>query len=243
MYANAHTAVGLAAKRTTAAAPLLGLLVAAQGSELAWVGLSYLGIERPTVDAGGALHLDHLPWSHSLLTGIGGGILLWAALRFLAHRPEVATVFGAVFASHIVLDVVQHEPDIRVVPWLPRPALGLSLSAHPWLDFAVETALCVACWAYFRGTWQLLTGILVLNLTNLPLMLGQRAAAPLAGDHLILPTVILVQTLMALALTWLLARPTLRARESERSRTGGALPSPSAGGPATPTPSTSRAAR
>ena len=228
MYAIAHTAVGLAAKRAAPAAPLLGLLVAAQGSELAWIGLSYLGAEHPTVDGRGTLHLDHLPWSHSLLTGLGGGLVLWAALRFLARRPEIATVLGIVFASHIVLDLIQHEPDIRVVPWLARPALGLDVSADPWLDLAVETALSVACWAYFRGTWQLLTGILVLNLSNLPLMLGQRAAAPLASDHVVLPSVILVQTVLAIAVTWLLARPTVRARgsrsEPEQPRAAGPLP-------------------
>src|SRR3954471_1127691 len=112
MYAAAHTSLALAAKRTNPTASLFGLMVAAQASELLWVGLTFAGIEHSTVDDHGTLHLEYLPYSHSLLVGLGGGAVLWAALRYLFGRQQIATVFGLVFASHVVLDVVQHEPDI-----------------------------------------------------------------------------------------------------------------------------------
>jgi hypothetical protein len=148
MYAAAHTSLALAAKRTNPTASLFGLMVAAQASELLWVGLNYAGIEHTTVDDSGTLHLEHLPYSHSLLVGLGIGALLWAALRWTFRRPQLAAVFGWVAASHIALDVLQHEPNIRLVPWLAHPLLGLNLQANPCLDFAVETAFCIGCWAY-----------------------------------------------------------------------------------------------
>jgi len=173
-------------------------MVAAQASELLWVGLNYAGIEHSTVDDHGTLHLEHLPYSHSLLVGLGIGVLLWVALRWPFRRPQLAAVFGWVAASHIVLDVIQHEPNIRLVPWLAHPVLGLNLQASPWLDLAVETAFCVGCWAYYRGSRKLLAAILVLNVLNLPLMLaGEGSASPMAHNPFLLPTTILITILLA----------------------------------------------
>lgn len=198
MYATAHTSLALIAKRRHPARSLLGFMVAAQAAELAWVGLTYAGIERPTIDSHGTLHLEYLPYSHSLLFGAGGALLLWAVLRYAARRPEIATVMGALFASHIALDIVQHEPNIRLVPWMAHPTLGLNLTAHPWWDLAVETALSLTCWAYYRGDRKLLVALVALNLSNLPMMLaGEGGASPMAHSRFILPTVILATILIA----------------------------------------------
>lgn len=191
MYAAAHTSLALVAKRQVPAASLFGLMVTAQATELLWIALTCAGVERPSVDARGSLHLEYLPYSHSLLVGLGGGVVLWAVLRHLWHRADLASVFGWVFASHIVLDVIQHEPNIRLVPWSAHPTVGMNLQASPWLDLALETALCIACWAYHRGSRRLLIGLVVLNLANVPLMLGgQGNATALAGDRFALPAVI-----------------------------------------------------
>jgi hypothetical protein len=193
MYAAAHTSLALAAKRAHPTASLFGLMVAAQASELVWVGLTYAGIERPTVDDDGALHLEYLPYSHSLLIGLGIGVLLWALMRWGMRRPQLAAVFGWVGASHIVLDLIQHEPDIRLLPWTPHPLLGLNLQADPWLDFALETVFCLGCWAFYRGSRKLLAALLTLNVLNLPLMLGgDGGASAMATNRFILPTTILV---------------------------------------------------
>jgi hypothetical protein len=208
MYAAAHTSLALAAKRGNPVASLLGLMIAAQGSELLWVGLSYAGAEHPTVDAHNTLHLEHIPYSHSLLAGLGGAALLWAVLRFVVRRPQIATVFGWVFASHIVLDVIQHEPNIRIVPWLAHPALGLNLQVSPWLDFAVETAFSLGCWAYYRGGRKLLAALLALNVSNLPLMLaGEGGASPMAHNRFILPTTIAVTIALAWGVIYRYAKP------------------------------------
>lgn len=208
MYAAAHTALALAANRRNPAAPLFGLMVAAQASELLWVALTYAGIEHSAVDDHGILHLEYLPFSHSLLVGLGGGVLLWAALRFLFQRRGIATILGLTFASHVVLDVIQHEPNIRLVPWMSTPTIGLNLTALPWLDFTVETAFCVACWMYYRGSRKLLAAILALNIANLPLMLaGEGSASPMTQNPFILPTVILLTILLAWGLIHRYAKP------------------------------------
>ena len=200
MYAAAHTSLALIAKRQHLTVSLVALMVTAQAAEVLWVGLTSLGIEHPTVDTQGALHLEYLPYSHSLLVGFGIGAALWALLRYVVHRPDIAGVFGCLAASHIVLDLIQHEPNIRVLPWMAHPTLGLNLQANPWLDAAVETALCVACWAYYRGSLKLLAALIALNILNLPLMLGGESGATAMAQHrLLLPGVIAVTIVLAWA--------------------------------------------
>lgn len=198
MYAAAHTSLALVAKRQRPTASLIALMVTAQATELLWVVLTSLGIEHPTVDAHGTLHLEYLPYSHSLLIGLGGAAILWAVLRYASHRPDLAGVFGWLAASHIVLDLIQHEPNVRIVPWMSHPAMGLNLQANPWLDAGVETALCVACWAYYRGSLKLLAALIALNIFNLPLMLGgEGGSSPMAVHRLLLPAVITVTIVLA----------------------------------------------
>ena len=200
MYAVAHTSVALAAKRTNPAASLFGLMIAAEASELLWVALTYAHVEHPAIDAHGNLHLEYLPFSHSLLVGFGLAAAVWAFLRWPLHRPQIAAVFGWVTASHVVLDVIQHEPNIRIAPWLAHPTIGLNLQASPWLDFAVETAFSVGCSAFFRGGRKLLAAIVASNVGNLPLMLaGEGGASPMAHNRFILPTTILITILVAWA--------------------------------------------
>jgi hypothetical protein len=206
MYAAAHTAIALAGKRAVPAAPLFGLMVAAQASELVWVALNYLGLEHSAVDDRGHLHLEYLPYSHSVVVSLGLGAVIWGLVRLVTRRADVAFVFGLVTVSHIVLDIIQHEPNIRIVPWLAQPVLGMNLGNSPLLDFAVETALSVACWAYYRGSRKLLVVLLLLNVLNLPLMIaGEGFSAPLHNPF-ILPTVIMATILLAWGLVWATAR-------------------------------------
>jgi hypothetical protein len=178
-------------------------MLATQAIEFLWILLSYLGIEYQRVDARGVLHLDYLPFSHSLLTGLGAPILAYAVIRWGFKRPTLALAVGLAMASHIVYDVIQHEPDIRIAPGVDQPRLGLHLSAIPAADFLVETGLGVACWWYFGGDWKLLAALIFLNLTNLPLMFGgSGSGAALANNHFILPSIILAQTALSLLLIW-----------------------------------------
>ena len=203
MYAPAHVATALAVKRRFPLAPLFWLMIATQAIEFLWIVLSYLGIEYQRVDSRGILHLDYLPYSHSLLTGFGTAILAFGIIRWVFKRPTLALAIGIAMVSHIIYDIIQHEPDIQIAPLINQPRIGLHLSAIPLVDFLVETALGLICWWYFRGDWKLLGAIIFLNLTSLPMMAdGTGSGTALAHNHFILPSIILGQTLLSLALIW-----------------------------------------
>ncbi len=153
MYAPAHVSTALAVKRAFPVAPLFGLMLAAQAIEFLWVVLTYLGVEHQSVDPNGYLHLDYLPYSHSLLTGLGSAIVAYAIIRWGFGHPRLALAVALAMASYIVYELIQHEPDIQLAPGIDRPRFGLELAAIPALDFVVELILSIACWWYFRGGW------------------------------------------------------------------------------------------
>lgn len=215
MYAPAHVATALAVKQKFPVAPFFWLMIATQAIEFLWVVLSYLGIEYQTVDSKGMLHLDFLPYSHSLLTGFGSAVVVYAIIRWGFRRPTVALAVGIAMASHIVYDLIQHEPNIQIAWFLGQPRFGLNVGSVPLLDFVIETALVLGCWWYFKGDWKLLIALIFLSLTNLPMMFSDGNGRALANNHLILPTIILVQTVITVALVWFFGRPRAAALTSQ----------------------------
>jgi hypothetical protein len=209
VYAISHAATALVLKRRFPEAGLGPLLVAVQAVELVWVLFTYLGIEhvRYTPDA---LHLDFLPYSHSVFTGVAGGLVAWLVIRHGLHRPRLAAAVGLGIASHVVLDLIQHEPDIPLLP-LPRgPRFGLGLAGWPLANLTVEVLYGLACWWIFRGGRGLLVAIVGFNLLNAPFMFprqGGLLAGWLARHPAVLPTVILVQIVMTWLAVWWGARP------------------------------------
>lgn len=160
------------------------------------------GIEYQTIDAHGVLHLDYLPYSHSLLTGFGTANLAYIIIRWGFNTPVAALAVALAMASHIVYDLMQHEPDIQIAWFVSQPRLGLNIGPAPLLDFVIETALTIACWWYFKGDWELLAVILFLSVTNLRMMFADGNGRALANNHFILPTIILLQTALTLVLIW-----------------------------------------
>lgn len=73
----------------------------------------------------------------------------------------------------------------------------------PLADLLLELAYGVLCWWYFRGRIALLVGIVLFNLLDAPLMFPRPGTGSMLAQHTaVLPTVILLQTVM----TWLLVR-------------------------------------
>jgi hypothetical protein len=171
-----------------------------------WIAFTYLGIEHFRV-ANNKIHLDFLPYSHSVFSGA-----LLAALALVmgrtARRAYVGAAIGLGIFSHIVLDIIHHEPNITLLPVEWGPRLGLNLQAIPLADYLVELAFCVVCWKIFGGSRALLIAIVILNLIfNLPLMFPTHGAIAFIAAHpFTLPTIILVQVVATWLVVWWFGR-------------------------------------
>jgi hypothetical protein len=205
-YAIAHASTALALKKKYPRVGLWPLLISVQAVELLWIAFTYLGIEhfRVTNDK---IHLDFLPYSHSVFSGALFAAVAWVMGK-TARRAYVGVAIGLGIFSHIVLDIIHHEPNITLFPLAWGPLLGLNLQAFPLVDFLVELAFCVACWKIFGGSRALLIGIVILNLAfNLPIMFPARGVIAFIAAHpFTLPTLILVQVVVSWGVVWWFGR-------------------------------------
>lgn len=212
MYAITHASTALAIKRRWPTTGLWPLLISVQAIEILWVVFVYAGIERPEYTAD-SVHLNFLPYSHSIGSTALVALGFWVYARFGLGNRRLATALAVGVMSHVVLDIIHHEPNIMLLPAPIGPRLGLDLQGVPALDFVVELLYCVACWWIFRGTKGLLVGVVLLNLMNLPLMFPRPGTGTmLAARPAVLPTVILFQILLTWAVVWLLGRDTSHQR-------------------------------
>src|SRR5918997_5738284 len=93
-----------------------GLAFAAQWLDELWPLLLLAGVERVRVAPGlmraNALDFQHYPWSHSLLAAALWGALV-GGVYFAARRyGRGAWVMGLLVASHWLLDLPMHRPDL-----------------------------------------------------------------------------------------------------------------------------------
>ena len=148
MYAG-HFAAGLVLKAKEPRAPMWGILIGVGLLDLLFGPLVLLGIEQvsvtPTVSPG--FTLDHIDWSHSLVTS-----LVWSGVfgaLFLRMGGRVAGVMGVAAFSHFLLDLPMHPPDMALWPGADVH-LGLGLwGALPTGWWFVELAFVgLAGWYY-----------------------------------------------------------------------------------------------
>jgi len=207
-YAISHASAALVLKRRFPRVGLWPLLISVQLVELLWILFTYLGIEHFKATPN-AIHLDFLPYSHSVFTGVLLAAIVWGMAKSV-HRTNVGIALALGILSHVLLDIIQHEPNISVLPIAWGPRLGLNLQAYPLADFVVELAFCLACWKIFDGSRGLLVGIVIFNLINVPLMFPpSRAFTPVMEHRNLLPTLILIQVLATWLVVWSLGKDTV----------------------------------
>jgi hypothetical protein len=182
------------------------------------VVFSYLGIEHSRITPD-SVHLDFLPYSHSIGTGVLLAALVWGMGKS-ARRSTVGAAIALGILSHIVLDIIHHEPNIALLPMAWGPRFGLDLQGYPILDFVVELAFCIACWKIFGGSRGLLVGIVIFNVINIPLMMPPSGSlAPFVDHPMALPTLILVQIVATWLLIWWFGRRTILLEDAVPSTT------------------------
>jgi hypothetical protein len=120
--------LAFAAKRAAPRTSLGTLTFAAQWLDELWPVLLLAGIEKvrivPGLMAASPIEFTYYPYSHSLLTAIGWGVLIGAIYMAFRHSPRAALIVGALVVSHWVLDLIVHAPDLPLYPGGPRVGLG-----------------------------------------------------------------------------------------------------------------------
>lgn len=195
MYAINHAATALLLKKEDPTAPIWPLLISTQVVEILWVLFNYAGIEHFSI-AGGKLHLDYLPYSHSVFTGVVIAFLSYTIIRWTLKKKKLALLFAIGVLSHIAIDMIFHEKDIRLSPFSDTPVWGLGIIRFPILNFILEFIYGIFCWWYFKGRKALLITIIVCNVVDLPVMLASGKSLDIFTRYpFLLPTFILIQIL------------------------------------------------
>jgi membrane-bound metal-dependent hydrolase YbcI (DUF457 family) len=149
------------------------------------------------------IQLAFMPYSHSVATMLGIALAAYVLLRFGYQRPTLALAVAIGIASHLVLDLVTHAPDLPLAPGVATPKLGLGLyGAFPIGAFVLELLYGALCWWIYRGGRALLIVILVFNVADLSLL---SAAVPgpeafMANQPALIVGVILLQIVVTLFL-------------------------------------------
>lgn len=213
MFAINHAAAALPIKRKFPNVPLVWLLVSVQLVEFAWVALNYLGIERTTTENTvgfvGDIHLSHMPWSHSVAMMLGVAIVAWLVLGKGLGKGRFGLAIAIGIASHLMLDLLTHQHDLQLAPFVSEPRLGLGLyGSAPIVAFAFELGFGIWCWWYYRGSMGLLAAIVLFNVANLS-MFTPAIPGPeqwLAHRPMIITSLIFAQIVVTLTVVGYLAR-------------------------------------
>ena len=169
-----HYGLALAAKRAAPRTSLGTLTFAAQFADELWPILLLMGLEHvrivPGLMAANSLDFVSYPITHSLLSVIGWAILIGLIYFVVRRYRRGAWVVALAVASHWLLDVPMHRPDLPLWPG-SRIMVGAGLWNSVWLTVLLEVGtLAVGLVIYLRytrasdriGRWGLWAMVLIL---------------------------------------------------------------------------------
>jgi membrane-bound metal-dependent hydrolase YbcI (DUF457 family) len=137
-----HVGAALGGKRLAPAAAMGSLVFAAYLPD--WVDAALC--------LSGRYH-DVQMFSHSVPAALVLALLA-AATQFRRADARTAAVIAAVVLSHILLDYLT---GIKPT-WPGGPVIGLQIYRYPVLDFAIEAAVIITGWMFYRKTLPATTG-------------------------------------------------------------------------------------
>ena len=207
MFAINHAATALVIKKAYGTVPMIWILISVQVMELLWVVLNLMGLERTTTDREvqyvGNIHLSKMPYSHSIVTMSGAAIISWLVLSQGLGWKDIGAAFGLGIASHLLLDLITHDRDIPIAPFIDGPKFGLGLYARqPAAAFFVEIGYGVLCWSIYGGSWLLLATIVLFNVLNMSMFFKRIPGIErmMAGKPRMIAFVIFLQIVITLVL-------------------------------------------
>ncbi len=144
-----HYATALVPEKTPSAARLAFFLTASQLPDLAWFGLTFLGLEPVHTHAGPA-HLE-LILTHDLLPTLPWLVLAALAGRAVFGQWRYGWIAAALVAAHAAADLLSGYPHFVAGPDTQSLGFGLYYSA-PYVAVAIEAvfAAMVLGWVVNR---------------------------------------------------------------------------------------------
>jgi hypothetical protein len=132
----------------------------------------------------------------------------WLVLSQVLGLQDIGAAFGLGIISHLVLDLITHDRDIPLAPFIKGPKFGLGLYARlPVLAFFVEIGYGLLCWTVYGGSWLLLATIILFNLANVSMFFRTVPGIEriMAGKPRLITSVIFLQILITLILVGVLS--------------------------------------
>ena len=132
------------------------------------------GIMQTTAD----IIFSQIPYSHSITMAIVQALLFGLLIkRYFYHKVDsiadhdddrkiLIAGFLAV-VSHLVLDIIAHDSDLELIPFVELPRIGLGLYSFPVAMFVIEVLISVVCWWVYGGRKLLLVAILVFQFAQI----------------------------------------------------------------------------
>jgi hypothetical protein len=206
-----HYSAAFIAKAAAPRTPLWLLCVAVQLVDVGFAVLVLLGVERMSTDPSlpsNPLVLEYMPYTHSLLAtavwaALAGAATWWYAARIwrLPSPWPVAASTGLAVASHWLLDVIVHRPDMTL--YGAPPKLGLGLWNYPAVGLALELGLLLAsvltCLRVGALPASSRRGVLVLVGVLAAVQLATTLSPPALGPRGVVTTLLVLVALVALA--------------------------------------------
>jgi hypothetical protein len=172
-----HFAPALVAAAMGPRAPKLATaFIAAQLVDWAFFALAIIGVERMRVEPGATamvpFDLYFYPYTHSL-AGTAGFAITFGLIVAVTQRNALAGMLSAlVVASHWLLDLVVHRPDLTLAGGDAH--YGLGLWNYPAIAMPLEIALTVGALLFYTSRTRgpvgppgvLLVAMLVLQAVN-----------------------------------------------------------------------------
>ena len=153
-----HYGVSFAAKAVDKRIPLWVLFIAAQLVDIFWTIFVLLGVEQvrlaPGITATSPLDFYFYPYTHSLIASLVWGalaMLVYRALRPRAETWRTALIVGIAVASHWILDLLVHRPDLALFGDALK--VGFGLWNYPLVSTGLEIIFLVGGMIlYYRRT-------------------------------------------------------------------------------------------
>jgi hypothetical protein len=150
-----HYGPAFALKRAVPETSLAALGIGVQLVDIAWAILIFAGVEQvrivPGITESNALDLQFIPYTHGLISTVLWSLFGGLVAGLLVRSRRVFVAVALAIASHWILDLLMHRPDLPI--YGDEMKVGLGLWNYRWPAFVLEIAtLAIGLVLYVRGS-------------------------------------------------------------------------------------------